>query len=114
MSVWGRAPAHGCTVYCGRCGAQIAFREERRPSALAQAEAERVTLAVQKHFRSSPFCRAATTFEGRDMVACRCDEPMRLPRGNGLYCARCEGLIGPHVAVPPPTPRRRTCDGGAR
>ena len=113
MTVWGRAPARGCVVYCGRCGAQVAFREDRRPRALADEEAERVTLAVQKHFRVAPLCRSAGTFEGRDTAACRCDEPMRLPRGGGLYCARCEGLIAPQVAVPiAPRPRKRA--GGAR
>ena len=111
MTAWGVAPAHGCLVYCGRCGEQASFHETLRPRALAQAEADRVTLAVQRHFRRSPLCRRADTFEGRQLTACRCAEPVRIPREDGLYCARCEGLLGPHVAPPTPRKRRRRNEG---
>jgi hypothetical protein len=112
MTAWGVAPARGCLVYCGRCGEQAAFHETLRPRKLAQAEADQVTLAVQRHFRRSPLCRRAETFEGRDLTACRCAEPVPIPREDGLYCARCEGLLGPHVA--PRTSRRRRRREGSR
>ena len=113
MTAWGVAPARGCLVYCGRCGEQVAFHQSLRLRDLVQAEADRVTLAVQRHFRRSPLCRAAATFEGCELAACRCAEPMRIPREDGLNCARCEGLLGPHIA--PPTPaKRRARRAGAR
>ena len=100
MTAWGTAAARGCTVYCGRCGGRVAFREELRQRDLANAERDRVTHAVQAHLDSAPLCRAAETFEGREIAACRCGNPMRLPREGGLYCARCEGLLAPEVAAP--------------
>jgi hypothetical protein len=105
MTAWGAAPAHGCLVYCGRCGEHLAFHQSMRLRELVQAEADHATLAVQRHFRRSPLCRSAATFEGCELTACRCAEPMRIPREDGLYCARCEGLLGPQVA--PPTTRKR-------
>jgi len=104
VTAWGVAPARGRLVYCAGCGKEAAFHQTFRPRDLVQAEADRVTLAVQRHFRRSPLCRRAETFEGRELTACRCAEPVRIPREDGLYCARCEGLLGPHVA--PPTSRR--------
>ena len=104
MTAWGVAPAHGCIAYCGKCGEPVTFHEALRRRELADAEADRVTLAIQRHFRRSPLCRRSDTFEGRELTACRCAEPVRIPREDGLYCARCEGLLGPPVA--PPTARR--------
>jgi hypothetical protein len=113
VTAWGVTTARGCIVYCGRCAEHVAFHESLRQRGLAQAEADRVTLAVQRHFRRSPLCRRAETFEGRELTACRCPEPVRIPREDGLYCARCEGLLGPSVA-PPIVRRRRTRKAGSR
>ena len=113
MTAWGVAPARGCAVYCGRCGEQVAFHERLRLRERADAEADRITLAVQRHLRRSPLCRRAETFEGRELTACRCAEPVPIPREDGLYCARCEGLLGPSVA-PPIVRRRRPCKAGSR
>ena len=99
MTSWGVAPARGQLLFCRDCGAIIIFREERRPAAAAQEEADRVTLAVEKHHLASRRCRSAETFEGREIVACRCPAPMRIPRQDGLFCARCEGVMGPTVAA---------------
>lgn len=113
MTAWGLTPARGRRCYCGTCGAVIVFREERRLRPDANEEADRVTLAVEAHLGSSPGCREGATFEGRTVVACRCKAPLRLPREDGLVCARCEGVIAPDVgAVTAPRRPRRRRGGG--
>jgi hypothetical protein len=107
----GVVPARGHLSYCGTCGGVIAFAEEYRPGRIAQVEADRVTLAVTAHFTLFPECRPGNTFEGRTVDACRCARPMRIPREDGLFCARCDGRIAPDVAG---WPRRRAGRGGAR
>jgi hypothetical protein len=111
MTVWGATPARGRLRFCGTCGAAVAFVEERRPGSAVQVEVNRVSLAVGAHFVLFPECCKGSTFEGSEIVACRCRRPMRLPRETGLYCARCDGLISPDVAG---MPRYRSRKGGGR
>jgi hypothetical protein len=48
------------------------------------------------------------TFEGVDVAACRCGAPLQLERPKGLFCAKCNGLIAPHLrpATRPPLEER--------
>jgi len=114
MTAWGATPARGRRCYCGTCGVVIAFREEVRLRAAMDAELDRVTLAVEGHLRSSPRCRGGGTFEGRTVGACRCEKPLRLPREDGLFCARCEGVVAPDVAAVALAPRHRRSRKGDR
>lgn len=107
MTAWGLTPARGHRCYCGTCGATIVFREERRLRSDVDGEQDRVLLAVQAHLEASARCRGGGTFEGRTVVACRCKAPLRLPREEGLVCARCEGLVAPDVAAATVTGRRQ-------
>lgn len=111
MTAWGVAPAHGRLHFCGTCGAAIVFGEERRRGRVAEAEAVRITTAIQGHVRASPLCRSRGTFVGREIVACRCVRRVLLPREKGLFCARCEGLVSPDLA---PASQSRVRSGGAR
>jgi hypothetical protein len=98
VTAWGIAPARGRRHYCGHCGSVLVFVEERRPASLVQAEANKLTLGVEAHFTLFPECRGASTFQGHDTLACRCRRPLRLPREEGLCCARCDGFIAPDLA----------------
>jgi hypothetical protein len=111
VTAWGLAPARGRLHFCGTCGATIAFAEERRPGKVVDTEAERITLATQAHLSDKPLCQSGGTFQGGEIVACRCPRSVLVQREDGLYCARCEGLIAPQVA-PVSQPRARS--GGAR
>jgi hypothetical protein len=99
VTAWGVAPARGRLCYCGTCGAVIAFGEKLRRGPAANAQAERVTLTVQVHFRASARCAKGGTFHGGEVTACRCTRSVLVHREEGLYCARCEGLVAPHVAA---------------
>lgn len=112
MTAWGVTPAQGRRCYCGTCGAVIAFIHEVRIRSAVDAEKDRVTLAIEGHFRSSARCRSGGTFEGETVPACRCETPLRLPRVDGLFCARCEGVVAPEVVVAiAPLRRRRRANG---
>jgi hypothetical protein len=114
VTAWGVIPARGHRCYCGTCGLAIAFREERRLRSAVESELDRVTLVIQGHLVSSARCRAGGTFEGRVVVACRCEKPLRLPREDGLFCARCEGVVAPDVAIVAAPRRRRRLKGGSQ
>jgi hypothetical protein len=112
MSSWGVTPAHGRRAYCATCGAVLMFAEENRRGRIPEVETERLTLATQRHFDTSALCRRSDgTFMGGAVLACRCERRILLPREDGLYCARCEGLVAPDVALAPP--RRHARTGGA-
>jgi hypothetical protein len=99
VTAWGVTPARGRLCYCGTCGAVIAFGEKLRRGPAANAEAGRVTSAVQSHFRESASCSKGSTFNGTEIIACRCSRSVLVNREDGLYCARCEGLVAPEVSV---------------
>jgi hypothetical protein len=101
VTAWGVAPAQGRLRFCGTCGGVVGFAEERRPGRVSSAEAGGLLLAVEAHFALFPECRKGSTFEGSLISACRCRRPMRLPRAEGLFCSRCDGLISPEVAAQP-------------
>jgi hypothetical protein len=44
-------------------------------------------------------CAKGNTFSGAEIVACRCSRAVLVARQDGLYCARCEGLVAPQVAT---------------
>ncbi len=106
MTAWGVAPARGRIRFCGVCGARLAFLEVGRAGATPEAH-RRLLAAVEQHLTTSAACRDATTFFGGVVVACRCERPLRLPRDEGLTCARCEGLIAPELVAGPETSRAR-------
>jgi hypothetical protein len=110
VTAWGVVPARGRLCYCGTCGAVIAFGEKLRRGPAANAEAARVTLAVQGHLRESARCAKGGTFNGGEITACRCSRSVLVNREDGLYCARCEGLVAPQVA---PALKSRGPAGGA-
>ena len=106
MTTWGRPAARGWIVYCGWCGTPIVFHQALKPKPFAEKEADRVSVAVGRHFHGSARCRRAGTFEGREIQACRCSDAVLLPREDGLFCARCEGLLAPYVAEAGTSKRR--------
>jgi hypothetical protein len=77
----------------------VVFGLEKRPGKLLDGEANRITLATQEHFRESPRCAKGDTFSGAEILACRCSRGVPVAREDGLYCARCEGLVAPHLAA---------------
>jgi hypothetical protein len=99
VTAWGVAPARGRIRYCGTCGGAVVFGVEKRPGKLVDGEPNRITLATQEHFRGSPRCANGNTFSGSELVACRCSRAVLVAREDGLYCARCEGLVAPQVAA---------------
>jgi hypothetical protein len=111
MTTWGLPAARGWVVYCGWCGTPIVFRQAFRPKPFVDNETARVSVAVARHFHGSARCRRAGTFEGRETLACRCSEAILLPREDGLFCARCEGLLAPYVAEPGTSKRRAHVEG---
>ena len=114
MTAWGTAPARGRLRICGTCGATVAFMESSRAGRTDEA-ALRIFRAIEGHLDSSTRCRNASTFTGREVVACRCARPLPLPREQGLLCGRCEGVIAPEVAAAPPIERRNhRARGGTR
>lgn len=113
MTAWGVAPARGRLRLCGTCGATVAFVQAGRVGQTPEST-QRMLQAIESHLRASPKCGDAPTFAGREVLACRCARPLRLPREDGLMCARCEGLIAPEVAIPPSTRPNRRATGGAR
>jgi hypothetical protein len=98
MTAWGTAPARGRFRICGTCGAKLAFVENSGVSRTPQA-ARRYIGAIEAHLLSSFRCRDTRTFLGGDVVACRCEQPLLIQREDGLFCARCEGLVAPEVAA---------------
>jgi hypothetical protein len=107
VTAWGVVPARGRLQFCGTCGSTITFGEKHRRGPAADAEAKRVTTAVQEHFRGSPSCQTGGTFGGREIAACRCERRIVVPREDGLFCARCEGQVAPQMA-PVSQPGART------
>jgi hypothetical protein len=99
VTAWGLAPARGRIRFCGTCGAFVIFGLEKRPGKLLDGEANRLTLATKEHFRESPRCAKGDTFSGAEILACRCPRAVPVAREDGLYCARCEGLVAPHLAA---------------
>jgi hypothetical protein len=101
-------PARGRLRLCGTCGGVVAFVELYGDGRVSELEGARLTLATKSHFFSSPACKDGGTFEGVDVAACRCGAPLRLERPKGLFCAKCNGLIAPHLrpATRPPFEER--------
>jgi len=64
---------------------------------MSELESARLVLATRMHFVSSPACADGGTFEGADVGACRCGSPLRIERPQGLFCAKCNGLIAPYL-----------------
>jgi hypothetical protein len=92
-------PARGHLKYCAECGASIIFVEERQPKVRGATPPEAVMAAIAAHKAACPRCRQAETFDGGDLVACRCARVIPLGRLNGLWCARCNGRVAPAVAA---------------
>ena len=112
MTAWGVAPARGRFRYCGLCGARLAFVELGRAGTSEEAQA-RLMAAVDGHLKSSDGCPKAHTFSGEVISACRCERPISIARDDGLRCARCEGLLAPEVAAPPPPSKPPSDPSGA-
>jgi hypothetical protein len=112
MNAWGVAPARGHRMYCASCGTVIGFAEKDRRGRFSEESTARITLATQKHVDASPFCRGPDAiFVGAEIIACRCERRVLVTRADGLFCARCEGLVAPDAAGPPVGRRPRS--GGA-
>jgi hypothetical protein len=75
----------------------IVFVELYADGRKTNAEAARLTLATKYHTEASRTCADAPAFDGPDVDACRFRVPLRMERPEGLFCAKCNGLIAPHV-----------------
>ncbi len=93
----GPVPVAGRLRLCGECGGVVAFVELYGDGRMTDLEAARLTYATKAHKRASPACSGADTFDGRDVRACRCARPLRMEREQGLFCAKCNGLIAPYL-----------------
>jgi len=91
------APVHGRVLLCGVCGGPVVFIEIYADGRKSNKEAERLSLATRRHNEVSPRCKAGGVFDGPDVAACRCAVVLRIERPKGLFCAKCNGLIAPHL-----------------
>ena len=98
------APVRGRVLLCGVCGDTVVFVELYADGRKSNEEANRLTLATQRHAEASPGCAGGAVFDGPDIGACRCAVPLRIERPKGLFCAKCNGLIAPYLRPdwPPP------------
>jgi len=99
----GPVPARGRVLLCSVCGGAVVFVELYADGRKSNHEAERLMLATRLHAAASPACTDGGVFDGPDVSACRCATPLRMERPKGLFCAKCNGLIAPHLrpAWPP-------------
>jgi hypothetical protein len=93
----GPVAAQGRVLLCSACGGVVVFVELYADGRKTNTEAERLTLATKHHVGVSPKCAGAPVFDGPDVGACRCQVPLRMERPAGLFCAKCNGLIAPHL-----------------
>ena len=93
----GPVSARGRLLLCSVCGGPVVFVELYADGRKSTQEAERLTLATQRHAVDSPRCKDGGVFDGPDLGACRCAVPLRMERPSGLFCAKCNGRIAPHL-----------------
>jgi hypothetical protein len=93
-------------LLCSFCGGVVVFVELYADGRMTNEEAERLTRATQHHVAASPTCTDGGVFDGPDVGACRCLVPLRMERPTGLFCAKCNGLIAPHLRPDWPPPRQ--------
>ncbi len=93
----GPAPVRGRVLLCGTCGGAVVFVQLYADGRKSNAEAARLTLAIEAHAFASPRCHDGGVFDGPDVAACRCAAPLRIERPRGLFCAKCNGLIAPYL-----------------
>jgi hypothetical protein len=106
----GPVPVRGRLQLCDTCGGVVAFVELYADGRKTELEAARLTYAARAHHLSSRDCASAGTFEGPDVSACRCAEPFRMARPQGLFCAKCNGLLAPHLRpAGPRSPEEASC-----
>jgi hypothetical protein len=97
----GVSPTEGRLRLCGTCGGVVAFVEMYGDGRMTNAESQRLVAATAAHFEVSPRCADGSTFDGLDVDACPCRAPLRMERPQGLFCAKCNGLIAPHLRPEP-------------
>jgi hypothetical protein len=93
----GPAPVRGRILLCCACGGVVVFVELYADGRKSSTEAEHLARATRQHVTASPRCRSGGVFDGPDVGACRCTVPLRMERSTGLFCAKCNGLIAPHL-----------------
>jgi hypothetical protein len=93
----GPVPARGRVLLCCVCGAAVVFVEFYADGRKSNHEAARLTRATEVHAAASARCKDGGVFDGPDVAACRCAVPLRMERPTGLFCAKCNGLIAPHL-----------------
>lgn len=109
----GPTAVRGRVLLCGVCGGPIIFVGLYADGRKNDEEADRLTLATRRHTEASPGCKAGGVFDGPDVAACRCAVPLRIERPKGLFCAKCNGLIAPHLRPDWP-PRAQEAPGPCR
>jgi hypothetical protein len=100
----GVSSTEGRLRLCGTCGGVVAFVELYGDGRMTNAESKRLVAATAAHFETSRACADGSTFDGHDVTACRCGAPLRMERPQGLFCAKCNGLIAPHLRHVPLAP----------
>ena len=93
----GPVPLQGRLLLCSVCGGIVVFLEVYADGRKSNQEAERLVAATRFHISASPECKEGGVFDGPDVGACRCAVPLRFERPKGLFCAKCNGLIAPHL-----------------
>jgi hypothetical protein len=97
----GVSSTEGRLRLCGTCGGVVAFVELYGDGRITKEQGARLFAATSAHFAASPACAEGSTFEGLDVCACRCRKPFRMERPQGLFCAKCNGLIAPYLRPAP-------------
>lgn len=93
----GPAPVRGRVLLCCVCGGVVVFVELYADGRKCTAEADHLSRATRHHVTVSPECNSGGVFDGPDVGACRCKAPLRMERPSGLFCAKCNGVIAPHL-----------------
>jgi hypothetical protein len=93
----GPVAVRGRVLLCSACGGVIVFVELYADGRKSNPQAERLTRATRFHAEVSPGCKDAPLFDGPDVGSCRCAVPLRMERPSGLYCAKCNGQLAPHL-----------------